>query len=592
MSAHIDLDTKIEHTFVPELLWQSWSEETLNRAQNEKRPIFLHIASNSCPWSEATRKESFTDAKIIRTIEEHFIPIHINRTERPDIDLWAQATLRVIGQPQGWPATLFLTPDAKPFWACTYLPPYKRFNRPALTETLEDIIKAWHEKRDQLGQNAQIYAQNVQNQLSGALAENVSRETWLSHAKSIATKIDPENKGLRTTPKFPAFTALETLLHLSEHTQDVQYQNHAIETLYAICKSPLHDTHHGGFYRYATHHNWTLPHKEKTLQDQAFMAEHLTRAHQHTHDILFEKTLEALFIGIEDNFKQEEGPFYISALYTNARTPLTDTTISIDKNAMLCAAYAHAGFIGDKQAWILRAQHLYQKLKAPGMTLYRQHNTRPHSTMEILSDYAHMIRAALILFGITNEKTYLDDAKHWLSHAETRFKREDTPLLCFMAGCEDTPCPNFISLQDTTDGPSAIAIMIESITRLAAITGQSHYMHKAQTWRDACKTHIPQITLMHGAMLNSWHRVENTLHIHLDHGTTPDTAAEMLHIIKACTAPNLVITQEKATAENKRSFHKIADTKIKASVTLCRKGTCQPPIYQAKLLKEKLLHHR
>lgn len=266
--------------------WFPWGEEAFTRAKAEDKPVLLSIGYSSCHWCHVMAHESFEDEGVAKALNRHFVCIKVDREERPDVDDTYMTAVQLSTGRGGWPMTLFLTPDKKPFFAGTYLPKNDRMGQPGFVSVIEGIAEGWRTSKAEFEEAA--------NEFSQALAETIERN--LPPAKSLprgeqlraclnalAHDFDPNNGGFGGAPKFPPHTAIELLLALraSEAVADPDRQHAgaiAEATLLSMALGGIRDHVGGGFHRYSTDAHWLLPHFEKMLVDNALMLANYARA--------------------------------------------------------------------------------------------------------------------------------------------------------------------------------------------------------------------------------------------------------------------------------------------------------------------------
>ncbi|NUO49956.1 MAG: thioredoxin domain-containing protein [Polyangiaceae bacterium] len=264
--------------------WHPWGKEALEKAQREDKPIFLSIGYAACHWCHVMERESFEDEEVARVLNDKFISIKVDREERPDIDaIYMTATVAMSGS-GGWPMSVFLTPEQKPFFAGTYFPKSSRYGRPGFLQLLEKISEVWSKDRAQLARQA--------DELTGAVAAEAAKETPRGieaeaedkAVAQLARSFDPEWGGFGNAPKFPAPFALSTLLrHHAKAGDDLSLKMVKV-TLDRMFRGGMYDHIGGGFARYSTDERWLVPHFEKMLYDNAQLARVYVEAWQVTGD--------------------------------------------------------------------------------------------------------------------------------------------------------------------------------------------------------------------------------------------------------------------------------------------------------------------
>jgi uncharacterized protein YyaL (SSP411 family) len=247
--------------------WHPWSEEAFELARCEDKPVFLSTGAVWCHWCHVMAKESFEDEDTARFLNEHFIAIKLDRDERPDIDRRYQQAVAAMGSGGGWPLSVFLTPDKKPFYGGTYFPPEDWQGRPGFKNVLRSISKYYETKRNELDD----YSRRVMEAIKpDALSPSDLSEAMLDGAeKYMYPLFDARNGGFGTAPKFPMPGALEFLLHRAARNAGSSAGDAARKTLEAMAAGGFHDHLGGGFHRYSVDEAWRIPHFEKMADDNA-----------------------------------------------------------------------------------------------------------------------------------------------------------------------------------------------------------------------------------------------------------------------------------------------------------------------------------
>ena len=262
----------LQHAFNP-VDWQPWSEAVLERARREDRPIFLSIGYSTCHWCHVMAHESFEDEAIAHQLNRFFIPVKVDREERPDIDrIYMTATQAMTGS-GGWPLSVFLLPDGQPFFAGTYFPPRAVYGRPGFTDVLTAIEKTWHEDRGRINDAASRITAYLRNLAAGGeAADRLADDLPEKGLAALAAMYDRSHAGFGSGNKFPQPVYLEFLLRYFHKTGDSDALQMLVETLNAMTAGGMYDHIGGGFHRYAVDRQWRVPHFEKMLYDQAQLA--------------------------------------------------------------------------------------------------------------------------------------------------------------------------------------------------------------------------------------------------------------------------------------------------------------------------------
>ncbi|MBT7595216.1 MAG: thioredoxin domain-containing protein, partial [Gemmatimonadetes bacterium] len=259
--------------------WYPWGPEALQRARDEDKPIFLSVGYSTCYWCHVMERKVFSNVEIAAIMNRDFINIKVDREERPDLDrLYMTATQLMTGR-GGWPNSVFLTPDLRPFYAGTYFPPEDHPGRPGFPRVLASIRDAWVEKRDQVEQVAtRLQTEIAAIQAGSNLGEAPTRALVEAAVSAIHGRFDETNGGFGAAPKFPPAIDLELLLDQIEAGETGESQRMVTATLTAMAAGGLRDHVGGGFHRYATDARWRVPHFEKMLYNQAQLARIYARA--------------------------------------------------------------------------------------------------------------------------------------------------------------------------------------------------------------------------------------------------------------------------------------------------------------------------
>ncbi|CAI8046339.1 Uncharacterized protein YyaL [Geodia barretti] len=291
--------------------WYPWGEEALARARDEDRPILLSIGYSACHWCHVMERESFENDAIAEIMNRDFVNIKVDREERPDLDAVYMEAVQMLTGSGGWPMTVFLTPDGKPFYGGTYFPPVDRHNMPGFPRLLETVSQAY--------QNSHTEIQRVTGQLTEQMGRtgNMPRgtgaldESILHHAyNQLATNFDYQNGGVGSAPKFPQSMTLEILLRYYANGHNDRALPMLELTLEKMARGGIYDQVGGGFHRYSTDTFWLVPHFEKMLYDNALLARLYLHAWLATGRSLYRRIIEETLDYVLREMTGEHGGFF------------------------------------------------------------------------------------------------------------------------------------------------------------------------------------------------------------------------------------------------------------------------------------------
>ena len=269
--------------------WYPWGEEAFEKARSENKPIFLSIGYATCHWCHVMERESFSDAAIAEIMNRYFVSIKVDREERPDIDRVYMTFVQATTGSGGWPMSVFLTPDLKPFYGGTYFAPEDLYGRPSFRTILSRLAEAWEKEHEKILNSANEVTQALREAASadqggaGKLEKSVLDKTY----EQTKASYDKTYGGFGGAPKFPRPVTLNFLLRYYARTGEKPALEMTLQTLRAMAQGGIHDHIGGGFHRYSTDARWHVPHFEKMLYDQAQLAIAYTEAYQASKDPFF-----------------------------------------------------------------------------------------------------------------------------------------------------------------------------------------------------------------------------------------------------------------------------------------------------------------
>jgi len=275
--------------------WYEWGEEAFARARAEDKPILLDIGAVWCHWCHVIDRESYENPELAAVINKLFIPVKVDRDERPDVDARYQAAISTVSGQGGWPLTGFLLPDGRPFYGGTYFPPEDGMGRPGFRRVLEAAAAAYRDKRTDVEEAAAHLAEAVAQSetFAGGRGEFDSRIPE-SQAESIVSMFDSRNGGFGRAPKFPHPSALDLLLELHQGGNTTGFLQVAAFTLEKMGSGGVYDQVGGGFHRYSVDERWCVPHFEKMSYDNSELLKNFLHGYQTTRDLFFRDIAEGI----------------------------------------------------------------------------------------------------------------------------------------------------------------------------------------------------------------------------------------------------------------------------------------------------------
>jgi uncharacterized protein YyaL (SSP411 family) len=482
--------------------WYPWSEEAFSRAAREDKPIFLSIGYATCHWCHVMAHESFEDAEVAAILNRDFIAIKVDREERPDIDSVYMTVCQQMAGQGGWPLTIVMTPDKKPFFAATYIPKETRFSMMGLLTLLPRITLMWKERRsDLISSGDRVIAQIASSNISSS--EIQPGEDLLDEGyNSLLIQFDPANGGFGNAPKFPTPHTLLFLLRYGSRKNNFRALAMVEKTLKAIRTGGIYDHLGGGIHRYSTDAQWHVPHFEKMLYDQALLIMACTEAYQVTGNPEYKKTVEEIigyvmralhspegaFFSAEDADSPEgEGAFYVWTLKEfehilgkedaahaamvfglspqgNYQDPERGSGYNILLRKLPIENIAASLQMSEPELE-MRIESICSRLLAA-----REQRVRPSLDDKVLSDWNGLFIAALAQAGrVFDNPSYCEWAKTAMQFILTRMRSDDGGLL-----------------HRYRDGDAAItgfaddyAFIIHSLIELYETTFNEHYLATA-----------------------------------------------------------------------------------------------------------------
>jgi uncharacterized protein len=503
--------------------WYPWGEEAFELARAEDKPVLLSVGYAACHWCHVMEHESFEDADTAALMNERFVCIKVDREERPDVDgLYMEAVVTMTGH-GGWPMTVFLTPDGRPFYGGTYFPPEPRYNMPSLRQLLLAVSEAYRERRSELERQADALVGAIREASAVRPSTEPLTTELLSRAVSaLAAQFDPESGGFGRAPKFPPASNLEFLLR-TDREDALQMVR---KTLDGMAAGGMYDVVGGGFHRYSVDDRWLVPHFEKMLYDNALLASVYLHAWVVTGDERYRRIVEETLDYLVRELRLPEGGFASAQdadtagveglTYTwepdevddpewlqpfegrgiiraelpadakerlleerqRREQPLRDDKVVTAWNGLALAAFAEAAWRLDRPDYVEvaldLARFLQEEMTGEHGLLFRTYRDGAAKIEGYLEDYANVANGLLELHWATGDLRWLEAARAMADRAERFWDEErggyfvdDHGLIARRKEFDDHPTPS---------GNSMMAFVL---LRLGRIYGDAEMENRA-----------------------------------------------------------------------------------------------------------------
>jgi uncharacterized protein YyaL (SSP411 family) len=477
--------------------WHIWSDETLASAKAADKPILLSIGYAACHWCHVMAQESFENAETAALMNDLFVPIKVDREERPDLDSIYQSALALMGQHGGWPLTMFLTPSGEPFWGGTYYPPEDRFGRPAFRDVLKRVSEVYHQEKDTVAKNTKVLHDGLRK-LSEPPPDNIVTPDILQEiCVKLGELIDPVEGGLGQAPKFPQSPVLALLWRGFKSSGNTKLRDGVLLTLDRMSQGGIYDHLGGGFARYATDNSWLVPHFEKMLYDNAQLLELLTWAWQETKNPLYAQRVHetvawmlremrveggAFAAALDADSEHEEGKFYV---WTAAEIEAV-----LGSEAALFKSHYDVHRIGnwegksilnrsDKPDLVDAETEARLATARAKLLQVRERRVRPGRDHKVLSDWNGLAISALALAsGVFSQPEWLSAGKESFAFVQDKMTAEDGRL--YHSWCDGRRHPG--TLDD-------YAAMSRAALALYQATGEAAYLAQAEEWVEVLRRH-------------------------------------------------------------------------------------------------------
>ena len=291
--------------------WYGWGEDAFQKAKAEDKPILLSIGYSACHWCHVMERESFENEEIARLMNQLFVNIKVDREERPDLDEIYMSAVQMLTGRGGWPMTMFLTPDRKPFYGGTYFPPEDRGGMPGFARVLMGVNQAYRERPADVEKSVTEILGALQRMAESAETDKTFSKTIIAEgAAKVAQAYDADNGGLGQAPKFPNAGVYELFLRHYHHSNSSRYLEMVTQTLTKMARGGIYDHLGGGFHRYSVDAKWLVPHFEKMLYDNGQLVRIYAHAFKATQEPLFKAVVDESVTYLLREMFQPEGGFY------------------------------------------------------------------------------------------------------------------------------------------------------------------------------------------------------------------------------------------------------------------------------------------
>jgi uncharacterized protein YyaL (SSP411 family) len=475
--------------------WWAWGPEALAEARRTDKPILLSVGYAACHWCHVMAHESFEDAATAAVMNELFVNIKVDREERPDIDAIYMRALHNLGEHGGWPLTMFLDSEARPFWGGTYFPPAPRYGRPGFTHVLREVARVYREERDKVGHNVELLVSSLAAASAtggGPDAATILDEKALAELTlRMVNAVDLRRGGLQGAPKFPQWSFF-WLLWRGAMRYGHQSAKHAVDiTLANICQGGIYDHLAGGFARYSVDERWLAPHFEKMLYDNALLIDLMCEAYRETGNPLYAVRIEetvgwllaemvaeggGFAASLDADSEGEEGKFYV---WTKAEI---EEVLGAADAKVFCEVYdvtAEGNWeghtilnrLGHLELGSAQQEEALSAMRAK-LLARRAGRIRPGWDDKVLADWNGLMIAALVHAARVFERP------DWLAAAATAFhfvaermEKDGRLIHSYRAGQGRAPAT-----------ASDYANMIWGALRLYQATNEPAYLAAAERW--------------------------------------------------------------------------------------------------------------
>lgn len=449
----------LQHAYNP-VDWFAWSDEAFKKAKDEDKPIFLSVGYSTCHWCHVMEHESFEDDGVAKLLNDSFISIKVDREERPDIDSVYMGICQALTGAGGWPLTIIMTPDKKPFFAGTYFPKDSNYGRVGMLELLPRITELWKTKKEELENSATQIIESVRQSTESFLGDDLREEIFSKAVNQFSERFDETYGGFGSFPRFPSPHNLIFLIKYFYKTKEEKPLRMAIKTLFAMSRGGIYDHIGFGFHRYSTDKMWLVPHFEKMLYDQAMLSLAFSEAYLLTKDVSLKQTVYEILSYVQRDMTAPDGGFYSAEdadsegeegkFYLWTKSEIDE--ILGDQSELFCDIFSikeEGNFVDPFKGNTLTGENIihlkisieefaeennlnleeiveFIRFSREKLFLHRNERVHPHKDDKILTDWNGLMIAAFSKAGaIFNEELFIESAKNAADFILSKMKKED-----------------------------------------------------------------------------------------------------------------------------------------------------------------------
>ena len=504
----------LQHAHNP-VEWLPWGQEALTKAKKEDKPIFLSIGYSACHWCHVMAHESFEDENIAQIMNSKFVNIKVDREERPDLDDIYQKACQLASGNGGWPLSVFLTPDQKPFYVGTYFPKQSRYGIPSFPNILETLSKAYQDKKEDIDKASQEFMGSLQESspsLSKRQDIEIEKSILDESAINLLQIADKVHGGFGQAPKFPNTTNLLFLLRYYDYSKNSHFLNFVEFTAKKMAKGGIHDHIGGGFSRYSTDERWLVPHFEKMLYDNALLIQLFSELYQATkrddYLSLINKTIDYLIREMTFFNGNDECAFYSAQdadsegvegkFYVWTKNEIKEKILDNQKFELFCDYFGitqGGNFEGKNILNITKSMESLSKqynlsidkieniLNESLDILFKVRNTRihPEKDEKILTSWNSLIISAIVsAYKVTHNTEYLNYAKKTINFIENKLSYDVNRL-------KHTHKDGISKLNGYLDDYS---YYVNSLLDVFEVTSNPFYLERAIQYADSMINHF------------------------------------------------------------------------------------------------------